>query len=193
MSKLVFNSNTDYARNLAEQSASDTNFGQATKEAIQGRVIEQRKLGENLMGSGLSASGYHDRTEGEQVQNYSNARATAQLTKNQEDQARLAIREALRSGFDIDAAAALGEAVGRRGEREENNADKAPGEPTPAAAAANGKGSGPGAKAGKGKNQYGVASNKALGKKPIPRPAVVHNKPINPYKAALGNRKASKK
>lgn len=192
LSKLIFTDSNEYSKNLAEQSTADAGYAQATKEAIAARATQQRQLGEKLMGTGLTQSGFHDRTEGEQNTAYTNARAQASLTKEQEDQARRAARDALTQGYGIDSAALLAEAAGRLGEGEGKNAENAPGEPTEAASAGAGKGGGKGKGKGKGsgKPKIGIGNAKPVGH--APRVGVSNNRPASPYKTALANRRKAK-
>lgn len=146
LAKLQFNDQQEYAKTLAEESGENSGFNLATQQAIQNRVVEQRRLGEGLMTNGLTASGYHDRSEAEQNQSYTNARAEAGLSHEQKLQAFQAARQALVQGYGIDSAALLAEAAGRYSAKREGEAENAPGEPT---GVTEGVGAGGGKQAGK--------------------------------------------
>lgn len=184
LSKLMFNDQQAYSQDLREQTEADTAYNSALQQAIQNRSVQERQLGENALKAGLTASGWHDRTEAEQTRSYTQERANAALTKEQQDQARLAAREALVQGFGIDAAAELAAAAGRYGERQREEAAKGPGEPSapsaPAKPAGAGKGGGKGG-GGKGKGKGG-GKGPGNGGTTAPRSAGPSH---NPYKAAL--------
>lgn len=132
LAKLKFNDEQEYAKNLQEQSAADTNYNYALQQALQARQGQERNLGLGTIKSGLTASGFHDRTDREQTKAYTEERAHAQISKEEEDQARAVARQALREGYTTEAAALLAEAAGRYGKTKAEEAANGPGEPTPA-------------------------------------------------------------
>jgi hypothetical protein len=132
LSKLAFNDQTEYSKDLQEQTVADSSYSSALQQAIQGRKVQERNLGENAISHNLSSSGYLDRTEGEQTRDYTQERANAALTKSQEDQARETARKALVEGFNIEAAAELAAAAGRYAEGQGKEAETGSPEYTPA-------------------------------------------------------------
>jgi hypothetical protein len=185
LSKLEFNDTTQYAKELAEQTVADTGYSSALQQAIQARSGQERELGESAIRGNLGASGWLDRTQGEQVRDYTQQRASASLTKEQEDAARLAARNALKEGYGIDAAGLLGEAAGRYAAGQEGAAETGEPESSPAAA-----GGGAASKAGKGgnkgggKNKGGGSHAKGSGGTTAPKGS--------PYKSALSKARKAK-
>lgn len=152
LAKLRFNDEQEYAKDLREQTTADTNYNYALKQAIQARGRQERNLGLETIKSGLVDSGFHDRTDREQAQSYTEERAHASITKEQEDQARAAARKALQEGYTVEAAALLAEAAARYAQIQREEAANAAGEPNPqAAAAAPGTGAGQRGYTGTGK------------------------------------------
>lgn len=191
LSKLVSTDQQAYAGDLREQTEADSAYNSALQQAIQGRAVQERQLGESALKANLTASGWHDRTEAEQTRDYTQSRANAALTKEQQDQARAAARSALLEGFGIDAASELAAAASRYAGIQREEAGKGPGEPSPEPSPSpsgkgGGKGGGKGAgKAGGGKGGGGKGKGgKGIGNggTTAPRSAAPHN----PYKAALG-------
>ena len=134
VSKLQFNAQQEYGKSLQDQQESDTAYNDALQTAIRNRALQARQLGEQAIKGNLGASGWLDRNEAEQTTAYTQARSTAALSKEQEDQARLAARSALEQGFGIDVAAELAEAGSRYGENANKEAETAePEAPTPTA------------------------------------------------------------
>jgi hypothetical protein len=173
VTKLQFNDRNEYAKDLADQTTADTSYASALQQAIQARATQERTLGESAIKGNLGSSGWLNRTQGEQVRDYTQERANAALTKSQEDAARLAARTALVQGFSLEEAQERAEAAARRGAGAIAEAES--GEPavasSPAAAV-------PGKQGGKSK----------LAKQNAPRVGnAVALTP--PYKAALGKRR----
>lgn len=161
--KLVFNSQQEYNNNLREQANADASYNMALKLAIQNRALQERNLGLANLSNGLTASGYHDRTDAQQTTDYLNERAQAELSKSQEDQARAAAKKALIEGFGIDHAALMAEAAGRYDAAKANEAQSGAPE-TPAEQVAKKAAN---AKKGKGKSstpKVGISANKPLPK-----------------------------
>ncbi len=113
LAKLKFEDEQEYSKVEQEQARANSNYAYATEQAIRNRLGQQRGLGEQAMRGNLGASGWLNRTEGEETTQYTAERAKAQLSKEQEDQARLAAMHALQEGWGIDSAALLAEAAGR--------------------------------------------------------------------------------
>lgn len=137
LSKLKFAAEQDYSKGLFEQQGADTSYNDALQTAIRNRGLQQRGLGEDAIRGNLGASGWLNRNEALQTTQYTQERATASLTKSQEDQARAAARSAILQGYSVDAAAELGEAAARYAQRAAEaaaNAEPSAG-PEPVAAA----------------------------------------------------------
>lgn len=168
LAKLQFNDRTEFAKIGEEQTKADSDYNYAVQQAIQNRQVQERQLGESAIKSNLSASGWLDRTQGEQTNAYTGERAKAQLSKEQEDHARQIARQALEQGYSIEAAGLLAEAGSRYAQALQGEAENNPGEvgaPTsPAAQAmANLSVSNPGAQKASGFSRVGVSNNQALG------------------------------
>lgn len=163
LAKLQFQDQNEYSKNLQEQTYADSAYNSALQQAIQGRHVQERQLGESAIRGNLGSSGWLDRTQGEQVRAYTQERANAQLSKSQEDAARLAARNALAEGYGIEAAGLLAEAAARYAEGQAGEAEKGTAEYQAPAAAKGGKGS----------------------KGASPRIAVSNAKALRPVKAAL--------
>lgn len=187
VAKLKFNDEQKYGENLREQSMADSSYNDALQTAIRNRATQQRELGENAIRGNLGASGWLDRNEALQTTAYTQDRAHASLSKEQEDQARQAARNALQEGWGIDTAAELAEAGGRYAAHSKDAADKE--EPGPAEA---GGGQGSGA-AGSTKQRAGVGKAHALtqSKGPGVGRSQVVNQPY--YKAALGKARKARR
>ena len=143
VSKIKFNDEQAYAKSLQDQQESDTAYNDALQTAIRNRALQARQLGEQAIKGNLGASGWLDRNEAEQTSAYTQARSTAALTKEQEDQARAAARSALEQGFGIDVAAELAEAGHRYGENAGKEAETAePEAPPSTGTTGSGKGKG---------------------------------------------------
>lgn len=176
LSKLIFTGRQEYAKNVAEQTTADSSYGQALQTAIQNRALQQRSLGEDAIRGNLGASGWLNRTEGQQTTQYTNDRSAASLSKSQEDQAREAARQAIVQGYGIDAAAELAAAAARYSENAANAAQNAEPEAPPLGGSPFGNiGNGP---------VGGMLGGKAL-------PPPVKNTPINgnPTKTAIAKRR----
>jgi hypothetical protein len=185
VSKLSFNDSNEYAKELAEQTVADTTYASALQQAIQARSGQERELGESAIRGNLGASGWLDRTQGEQVRDYTQQRANASLTKEQEDAARLEIRTALKEGFGIDVAGEIGEAAARYAAGQEGAAQT--GEPESSPAAAGGGAASKGGKGGNkggGKNKGGGSHAKGSGGTTAPKGS--------PYKSALSKARKAK-
>ncbi len=185
LAKLRFTDEQEYAKGLAEQTHADTDYADAVQTAIRNRTAEQRGLGENAIRSNLGNSGWLDRNESEQTTAYTQARAHAQLTKGEEDQARAAARAALIQGYGIDAAGLLAESTTRYGERKEHEAENAPGE------GASGESGGATGGGGKSASKKKGGGNKGGAKGTGGTPYVPPKK--NAPKEALANRQPAKK
>lgn len=186
VSKLRFEDEQKYGENLREQSMADSAYSDALQTAIRNRALQERTLGEEAIKGNLGASGWLDRNEGLQRAAYTQERSQASLTKSQEDQARLAAREALEQGFGIDAAGELAAAAGRyaagsAGASKEEEPEAAPSTSSAKSGKSGGKSGGKGRSGGGGNNQKGTGgSARGNGGTTAPPP-----KP-NPTKAALG-------
>ena len=132
LSKLQFQDQNEYAKDLQEQTTADAAYNSALQQAIQGRHVQERQLGESAIKGNLGSSGWLDRTQGEQVRDYTQERANAQLTKTQEDAARLAARNALTEGYGVEAAGLLAEAAARYAEGQAGEAENGAPESAPA-------------------------------------------------------------
>jgi hypothetical protein len=187
LAKLRFQDQQEYAKNLASESQGNAAYAFAKQEAIRNRAIQERQLGENAIKGNLSASGWLNRTQGEQETTYTSQRAAADLSHEQELHAFQAARNALQEGFGIEAASLLAEAAGRLSAREEQEAAKGAPEAGGEASASGPSGSAPtGGAAGKfpfypGPNQL------PGGKLGTGQPARG-----NPKKAALANRRKAR-
>lgn len=162
LNKLLFTANQEYGQSLQEQTMADSAYQYAEQEALRNRAVQQRSLGENAIRGNLSASGWLNRNQTEQTTEYTSQRAQASLTRSQEDQARLAARQALAQGFSIDAAAELAAAGGRAAERAEREALEAAGEAGPESFSA----------PGSGKSTPVAELAKAFSKKPKSKPKI---------------------
>jgi len=180
IAKLKFNAEQEYGKDLQEQQRADTDYGSAAQEALRNRLVGQRTLGENAIRQNLSNSGWLDRNEAEDTTAYTQDRAHAQLNKTEEDQARAAARTALQQGFSLEAAAELAATAGRYAQAQQEAAERA--EAIAAANAANAAASG------------GAPPASQQGPWPgnWPSAPAIQNKPISPYKIALGKGKKAK-
>jgi hypothetical protein len=185
LAKLRFSDEQEYAKELQEQTRADTDYADAVQTAIRNRGVEQRTLGENAIRSNLGNSGWLDRNEAEQTTAYTQERAHAALTKEQEDQARAAARKALLSGYGIDAAALFAEAGDRYGARKREEAQNSPGETAGTESTATSNSS-----KGGGKNNKGGGGHKGpKGSGGTTAPPPKHNA----AQTALGNRQPAKR
>lgn len=179
VTKLQFNDRNEYAKDLADQTTADTSYAAALQQAIQARATQERTLGESAIRGNLGSSGWLNRTQGEQVRDYTQERANASLSKSQEDAARLAARTALVQGFSLEEAQERAEAAGRRSTGAVGEAES--GEPGPAGSPAAASSAGAsGKKGGKSKPAKQNAPNPSVGNAVALTP---------PYKAALGKRR----
>lgn len=128
LAKLKFNDEQEYRQSQEGEAKENADYNYALQQAIQGRHVQERQLGENAIRGNLSASGWLNRTQGEQETAYTGERSHALFTHEHEIQGFLAARKALEEGFGIEAAAELGEAVGRRTQREREEAENSSGE-----------------------------------------------------------------
>jgi hypothetical protein len=187
LSKLQFTDQNEYAKDLQEQTTADSGYSAALQQAIQGRKVQERSLGETAIRGNLGSSGYLDRTQGEQTRDYTQERANASLTKSQEDQARLASRKALEQGYGIEAAGLLGEAAARYAEGAGKEAESGAPEAT---ASTNGIGA-PGTNTGPPGGNYGQFQFYQSPNQ-LPGGNVSKAQPAKPVKAALAKAKKAK-
>lgn len=149
LSKLQFVDQNEYNKILETQTYADSAYGSALQQAIQGRHVQERSLGESAIRSNLASSGWLDRTQGEQVRDYTQERANATNSKGHEDQERLAAKKALAEGFGIDAGGLLNEAAGRYAESQGKEAETGAPEYTPPVNGVGAPGTNTGAPGGK--------------------------------------------
>lgn len=175
VAKLKFSDEQEYSKGLREQTRADTDYGDALQTAIRNRAVQQRGLGEDAIRGNLGASGWLDRTEGEQTTAYTQDRAHASRNKEEEDQARLAAREAIRQSFGIDLQTYLDEYGGRKTQQEREEALNAAPEVGAEAPGASSGGPGWQGDAPKGKGAGTIAPH-----------------PINHPKEAIGKRRRAR-
>jgi hypothetical protein len=195
LAKLKAADEGEYNKTLETQANEDAGYGLALKEAIQARGVQEHNLGGEALRSGLASSGWLDRTQGEQVRTYTNERASASMSHEQETHAREVARNALIEGFPVDVAGLLAEAGARLAQREENENEN--GEPESPAASPVAPGAAGSAPVG-GKFQFYPGPNQLPGAKPKGKGKGSGNggttapaKP-GPVKAALANKKKAK-
>jgi hypothetical protein len=135
LAKLKFTDEQAYAKSLGEESASDSSYNLALQQAVRGRGVQERELGENAIKGNLSASGWLGRNQAEQSTDYAEERGAAARGHEGEQQAFAAARDALQQGFGIEAAQELAEAAGRRAEGGAEETEKGAPEASPVAAA----------------------------------------------------------
>jgi len=116
LAKLKFTDEQEYQKTLGEEAASNSGYNLALQQAIRGRGIQERELGENAIKGNLSASGWLNRNQAEQSTTYAEERGKAASGHEGELQAFAAARAALQQGFSLEAAQELAEAAGRRAE-----------------------------------------------------------------------------
>lgn len=116
LAKLKFTDEEAYGKGLREQQLADTNYGDSLQTAIRNRTGQQRGLGEEAMRGNLGASGWLDRTEGEQTTAYTQDRAHAAQLKEQDDQDRAIALKGILQSWGIDASSLLTEAGQRYAE-----------------------------------------------------------------------------
>lgn len=166
LAKLRFTDEQEYGKNVEAESKENADYNYALQQAIQNRKIQERQLGESAIKGNLSASGWLGRTQAEQETTYQGERAHALFTHEHELQAYAAAKHALEEGYGIEAAALLGEAVGRRTEREEKEAERAAGEAgesAPESGGSNPNVSNPGPQKASAFSPVGLSNNKAVG------------------------------
>jgi hypothetical protein len=122
LAKLKFSDEQEYSKGLREQTRADTDYGDALQTAIRNRAVQQRSLGEDAIRGNLGASGWLDRNESEQTTTYTQERAHAARNKEEDDQSRTAIRNAILQGFGIDSGGLLADAGERYGQRKREEA-----------------------------------------------------------------------
>lgn len=164
LTKLQFTARQQYAENLANESKDNADYSAALQKAIQNRAVQERQLGEAFIKGGHEASGgWAGRTQGEQVRNYTQERASAALTHEQELHAFTAAREAIKQGYGIEAAGLAAEAASRAASQGTKEAGEGEGEAGPAAPAAAGGGKGKGGGGGHGP-KIGIGQARPVGR-----------------------------
>lgn len=135
VAKLKFTDEQAYQKTLGEESASNSGYNLALQQAIRGRGVQERELGENAIKGNLGASGWLGRNQAEQSTTYAEERGAAARGHEGEQQAFVAARKALQQGFGIEAAQELAEAAGRRAELAGEETESGAPEVAPVAAA----------------------------------------------------------
>jgi hypothetical protein len=189
VTKLQFNDRNEYAKDLADQTTADSSYSAALQQAIQARATQERSLGESAIRGNLGSSGWLNRTQGEQVRDYTQERANASLSKSQEDAARLAARTALVQGFSLEEAQERAEAASRRAGSAVGEAETA--EPLIESAGEAASGGGAARKASAPKASIGKAHAVS---QPARSPSVGQGHPAAPQlKAALAKARKAKR
>lgn len=193
LAKLRFTDSTEFAKIGAEQTSADSDYNSALQQAIQNRATQERQLGESAIKSNLSASGWLDRSQGEQVRNYTQERSNASLTKEQQDAARTAARQALVEGYGVDSAAELGAAAARSAEGQAKEAESGAPESTPPPNGVGGANTNTGAPGGSyGRFQFYPGVNQLPSNQGPGSGQLGKSQKVKPVKTALANRKKAK-
>lgn len=124
LGKLKFQAQQKYGSELRDQSYADINYGAERDQMLTQRARRERDLAESMIGSGLAYSGYHDRSQAEDAQDFVSQAGQFERDFSQSQAARKAAREAIVQGFSIDEAALLSEAVARQQAEMESKAAK---------------------------------------------------------------------
>lgn len=181
LSKLRYTDQQEYNKIGEEAAKENAGYNAAKQEAIRNRAVQERQLGETAIKANLGASGWLNRTQGEQATVYTSARAKADLTQKEQVEAFNRARKALEEGFSVEAAGLLAEGGERLAKREGEEAAKgAPEAPAAPAAPAAPSGS----KGGKGKGGGGGKGH-GIGNGGTTAPAPAN---YNPTRAAIANR-----
>lgn len=146
INKLMFSAQTEYAQHLQAQQYSDIKWAATQQTELTNRQRAERALAEQMMGKGLSYSGYSNRSQAERQTDWLAHMGELTRSKQAEDAARQAAEMAIIQGWSIDEAAALAEAVARQAAAQEKEAQTGLPEMT-TGAPTTGEGAGAGAKA----------------------------------------------
>lgn len=167
LAKLKFTDEQEFNKAGEEETKSNANYSFAVQQALAGRKVQERELGENAIKGNLGASGWLNRNEAEQTETFTNKQAHESLSHEEELHAFNTARKALEEGFGIEAAQEMAEAGGRyaaghKAEAEEGEPEYAEEPGSPAAPSA--PGYAPGSPGNKNNTKkQGVANNQKAG------------------------------
>jgi hypothetical protein len=130
VARLLAAARQGYSTSLLQQSYADTDYGRARQNLVLQNQQDQRSLAGQALTSGLSSSGYLNRSTTEQAGQYLLRQGDLSTTKTRSDQAAEAGRAALEQGFPLDVASEYAQAAERFAELQLQNAQNAPGELT---------------------------------------------------------------